>query len=143
VKEPQLSIAQSLTMASGSQRHVIEKQTLEYRGFEIHVDPVSTSKDMFDIWFRIEGLISSPWPASPVAKIAAMPQPTECLSRLSKRKFPNSIVRRSERELRFATFLSRAQRDPGGRRSSRSAARHLSNSRFAYALRFFFQMALS
>ena len=27
----------------------------QYRGFEIHIDLLSTSKEMFDVWFRIEG----------------------------------------------------------------------------------------
>ena len=31
------------------------QRTIEYRGFEIHVQLVPTSKDMFDAWFRIEG----------------------------------------------------------------------------------------
>lgn len=31
------------------------QRTVEYRGFEIHVDLMSTSKDMFNVWFRIEG----------------------------------------------------------------------------------------
>ncbi|CAJ0703547.1 hypothetical protein ACTHR6_10350 [Ralstonia holmesii] len=30
-------------------------RTTEYRGFQIHVDLVETSEDMFDLWFRIEG----------------------------------------------------------------------------------------
>ncbi len=33
---------------------------MEYRGFEIHVDLVSTSKDMFDVWFQIEGPMRPP-----------------------------------------------------------------------------------
>jgi hypothetical protein len=32
------------------------QRMVEYRGFEIHVELVSTSKDMFDVWFRIEGV---------------------------------------------------------------------------------------
>jgi hypothetical protein len=31
------------------------QRTIEYRGFEIHVDLQPTSADMFDAWFRIEG----------------------------------------------------------------------------------------
>lgn len=31
------------------------QRTVNYRGFEINVDLVPTSKDMFDAWFRIEG----------------------------------------------------------------------------------------
>jgi hypothetical protein len=31
------------------------QRTVNYRGFEIDVDLVPTSKDMFDAWFRIEG----------------------------------------------------------------------------------------
>jgi len=30
-------------------------RTTEYRGFQIHVELVQTSEDMFDLWFRIEG----------------------------------------------------------------------------------------
>jgi hypothetical protein len=30
-------------------------RTVNYRGFEIHVELVPTSEDMFDVWFRIEG----------------------------------------------------------------------------------------
>jgi hypothetical protein len=33
------------------------QRTIEYRGFEIHIDLLSTSTDMFDVWFRIEGPI--------------------------------------------------------------------------------------
>jgi hypothetical protein len=36
---------------------VFMQRTVEYRGFEIYVDLLSTSKDMFDVWFRIEGPI--------------------------------------------------------------------------------------
>jgi len=36
---------------------VFMQRTVEYRGFEIHVDLLPTSKDMFDVWFRIEGPI--------------------------------------------------------------------------------------
>jgi hypothetical protein len=32
---------------------------IEYRGFEIQVDFESTSKDMFDVWFHIGGLIKT------------------------------------------------------------------------------------
>ncbi|WER50972.1 hypothetical protein CupriaWKF_33315 [Cupriavidus sp. WKF15] len=32
----------------------------EYRGFEIHIDLVSTSEDMFDVWFQIEGPMRPP-----------------------------------------------------------------------------------
>jgi hypothetical protein len=31
------------------------QRTLKYRGFEICVDLVPTSEDMFDAWIRIEG----------------------------------------------------------------------------------------
>ena len=31
------------------------QRTLKYRGFEICVDLVPTSEDMFDAWLRIEG----------------------------------------------------------------------------------------
>ena len=36
------------------------QRTVEYRGFEIHIDLLSTSTDMFDVWFRIEGPIKPP-----------------------------------------------------------------------------------
>lgn len=36
------------------------QRTVEYRGFEIQVDLLPTSKDMFDVWFRIEGPIKLP-----------------------------------------------------------------------------------
>jgi len=36
------------------------QRTVEYRGFEIHVDLMSMSKDMFDVWFRIEGPTAPP-----------------------------------------------------------------------------------
>ncbi|KJK21122.1 hypothetical protein UB46_28965 [Burkholderiaceae bacterium 16] len=32
----------------------------EYRGFEIHVSLVTTSEDMFDVWFQIEGPVKPP-----------------------------------------------------------------------------------
>ena len=36
------------------------QRTVEYRGFEIQVDLLPTSKDMFDVWFRIEGPVKPP-----------------------------------------------------------------------------------
>lgn len=36
------------------------QRMVEYRGFEIHVELVSTSKDTFDVWFRIEGATKPP-----------------------------------------------------------------------------------
>ncbi|MFM0140873.1 hypothetical protein [Caballeronia grimmiae] len=36
------------------------QRTVEYRGFIIHIDLLSTSTDMFDVWFRIEGAIKPP-----------------------------------------------------------------------------------
>ena len=30
-------------------------RTTEYRGYQIHMELVSTSKDMFDLWFCIQG----------------------------------------------------------------------------------------
>ena len=36
------------------------QRTVEYRGFEIHIDLSSTSTDMFDVCFRIEGPIKPP-----------------------------------------------------------------------------------
>lgn len=36
------------------------QRTVEYRRFEIHIDLVSTSTDMSDVWFRIEGPINPP-----------------------------------------------------------------------------------
>lgn len=57
-----------MTSASGSYVRVVTlrelevfvQRTIEYRGFEIHIDLQSTSKDMFDVWFRIEGPIKPP-----------------------------------------------------------------------------------
>jgi hypothetical protein len=40
-------------------------RTVNYRGFEIDVDLVPTSEDMFDAWFRIQG----PTPARGVAAL--------------------------------------------------------------------------
>ncbi len=37
----------------------MERMT-EYRGFEIHVDLQAMSKDMFNVWFQIEGPMSPP-----------------------------------------------------------------------------------
>jgi hypothetical protein len=39
---------------------VFVQRTVGYRGFEIYVDLLSTSKDMFDVWFRIEGPVKPP-----------------------------------------------------------------------------------
>jgi hypothetical protein len=36
----------------------------EYRGFAINVDLVSTSEDMFDVWFQIEGPMKPPGAAA-------------------------------------------------------------------------------
>ena len=36
------------------------QRTVEYRGFEIHIDLLSTSKEMFEVWFRIEGPVKLP-----------------------------------------------------------------------------------
>ena len=33
------------------------QRTIEYRGFEIHVELKQTTKDMFDVWFRVDGPI--------------------------------------------------------------------------------------
>ncbi|VVE02732.1 hypothetical protein PEP31012_02201 [Pandoraea eparura] len=33
------------------------QRTIEYRGFEIHVELIQTTKDMFDVWFRVDGPI--------------------------------------------------------------------------------------
>jgi hypothetical protein len=34
------------------------KRTVEYRGFEIHLDLEATTPDMFDVWCRIEGPVA-------------------------------------------------------------------------------------
>jgi hypothetical protein len=47
-------------LAAVPEPEVFMQRTGEYRGFEIHVDLLSTSKDMFDVWFRIEGPIKPP-----------------------------------------------------------------------------------
>jgi len=41
------------------------QRTVEYRGFELHVDSLSTSEDMFEVWFPIEGPIKPPGVAAP------------------------------------------------------------------------------
>ncbi|MDQ0621947.1 hypothetical protein QFZ39_001157 [Paraburkholderia graminis] len=40
-------------------------RTVKYRGFEIDVDLVPTSEDMFDAWFRIQG-------PTPIPGVAAL-----------------------------------------------------------------------
>jgi hypothetical protein len=45
------------------------QRTIEYRGFEFHIDLVSTSKDMFDVWFRFEGHVKLPGVAAPGERI--------------------------------------------------------------------------
>jgi len=45
------------------------QRTIEYRGFQIHVDLEATSKDMFDAWFRIEGPTRPPGVAALGARI--------------------------------------------------------------------------
>jgi hypothetical protein len=45
------------------------QRTLRYRGFEICVDLVATSKDMFDAWFRMEGPTHAPGVAAPGQRI--------------------------------------------------------------------------
>ena len=36
------------------------ERVTEYRGFDIHVDVQKVSKDMFNVWFEIEGPMSPP-----------------------------------------------------------------------------------
>lgn len=36
------------------------ERVTEYRGFDIHVDIQKVSKDMFNVWFQIEGPMSPP-----------------------------------------------------------------------------------
>lgn len=36
------------------------QRTVEYRGFKIGIDLLPTSKDMFDVWFHIEGAVKPP-----------------------------------------------------------------------------------
>ena len=45
------------------------QRTLKYRGFEICVDLVPTSEDMFDAWLRIEGPPRVPALAKPGQRI--------------------------------------------------------------------------
>ncbi|WP_408131551.1 hypothetical protein [Paraburkholderia strydomiana] len=45
------------------------QRTIEYRGFEFHIDLVSTSKDMFDVWFCFEGHVKLPGVAAPGERI--------------------------------------------------------------------------
>jgi hypothetical protein len=47
-------------LAAVPEPEVFMQRTVEYRGFEIHVDLLSASEDMFDVWFRIEGPIKPP-----------------------------------------------------------------------------------
>ncbi|CAJ0701053.1 MULTISPECIES: hypothetical protein [Ralstonia] len=35
-------------------------RTTEYRGFEIHLQLIGTQKDMFDLWFSIDGPMKPP-----------------------------------------------------------------------------------
>lgn len=39
-------------------------RTIEYRGFEVHIELSVMSQDMFDVWFRIDG------PMPPVGEAA-------------------------------------------------------------------------
>lgn len=36
------------------------ERVTEYRGFGIHVDLKTSSEDMFDVWFQIEGPMPAP-----------------------------------------------------------------------------------
>lgn len=45
------------------------QRTLKYRGFQICVDLVPTSEDMFDAWLRIEGPTHVPGVATPGQRI--------------------------------------------------------------------------
>jgi hypothetical protein len=47
----------SFRLVAALEAEVFMQRTVEYRGFEIHIDLLSTSSDMFDAWFRIEGPI--------------------------------------------------------------------------------------
>jgi hypothetical protein len=41
-------------------QEIAMERITKYRGFEIHVDLVSTSEDMFDAWFSISGPLRPP-----------------------------------------------------------------------------------
>lgn len=47
-------------MGAALEPEVFVQRTVEYRGFKIQIDLLSTSTDMFDVWFRIEGSIKPP-----------------------------------------------------------------------------------
>jgi hypothetical protein len=47
----------------------IMQRTVEYRGFEIHVELLPTSTDMFEVWFRVEGPIKLPRVVAPGERI--------------------------------------------------------------------------
>jgi hypothetical protein len=44
-------------MGAALEPEVFVQRAVEYRGFEIQIDLLSTSTDMFDVWFRIEASI--------------------------------------------------------------------------------------
>jgi hypothetical protein len=45
------------------------QRTVKYRGFEIHIDLLSTSKEMFDVGFRIEGPVKLSSVAAPGGRL--------------------------------------------------------------------------
>ena len=45
------------------------QRTVNYRGFEIDVDLVPTSEDMFDAWFRVQRPTPAPGVAAPGLRI--------------------------------------------------------------------------
>jgi hypothetical protein len=49
-----------LRLAMVPEPEVFMQRTVKYRGFEIHVDLLPTSADMFDAWFCIEGPVRPP-----------------------------------------------------------------------------------
>ncbi|WP_244230954.1 hypothetical protein [Paraburkholderia graminis] len=51
-------------MGAALEPEVFVQRTVEYRGFKIQIDLLSTSTDMFDVWFRIEGAIKPPGAAA-------------------------------------------------------------------------------
>ncbi|MCY1215238.1 hypothetical protein D9M68_646540 [compost metagenome] len=47
----------------------------EYRGFDIHVDLNLASRDMFDVWFQVEGPTSPPGVAAIGKRIKVFGRP--------------------------------------------------------------------
>jgi hypothetical protein len=75
-------------LAAVPEPEVFMQRTVEYRGFEIHVDLLSTSEDMFDVWFRIEGPIKPPGVAALGERIKIRGGPFSVAGPISLRRSP-------------------------------------------------------